>query len=148
MSNVNLKRNLARYIDAGFPIIYINTFEEEKVDELVTSISAGREIYEWNGTNGYIDFETKAPMQEDCSLEMLLNQMKDRELLDRKIILLKDIVPYLDDSKIISKIKGIARMICNGVEATIIMVSNIVVIPKELEKFITILEVMRLSKLS
>ena len=140
MSNVNLKRNLARYIDAGFPIIYINTFEEEKVDELVTSISAGREIYEWNGTNGYIDFETKAPMQEDCSLEMLLNQMKDRELLDRKIILLKDIVPYLDDSKIISKIKGIARMICNGVEATIIMVSNIVVIPKELEKFITILE--------
>lgn len=140
MSNVNLKRNLARYIDAGFPIIYINTFEEEKVDELATSISAGREIYEWNGTNGYIDFETKAPMQEDCSLEMLLNQMKDRELLDRKIILLKDIVPYLDDSKIISKIKGIARMICNGAEATIIMVSNIVVIPKELEKFITILE--------
>lgn len=140
MSNVNLKRNLARYIDAGFPIIYINTFEEEKVDELVTSISAGREIYEWNGTNGYIDFETKAPMQEDCSLEMLLNQMKDRELLDRKIVLLKDIVPYLDDSKIISKIKGIARMICNDVEATIIMVSNIVVIPKELEKFITILE--------
>lgn len=140
MSNVNLKRNLARYIDAGFPIIYINTFEEEKVDELVTSISAGREIYEWNGTNGYIDFETKAPMQEDCSLEMLLNQLKDRELLDRKIVLLKDIVPYLDDSKIISKIKGIARMICNDVEATIIMVSNIVVIPKELEKFITILE--------
>lgn len=140
MSNVNLKRNLARYIDAGFPIIYINTFEEEKVDELVTSISAGREIYEWNGTNGYIDFETKAPMQEDCSLEMLLNQMKDRVLLDRKIILLKDIAPYLDDPKVISKIKGIARMICNGVEATIIMVSNIVVIPKELEKFITILE--------
>ena len=140
MNNTKLKLNLARYIDAGFPVIYINTFEEEKVDELVASVGSGEEIYEWNETNGYIDFRNKTPMMEDCTLEMMLNQLKIREMLDRKIILLKDIAPYLDDPKIVSKIKGIARMICSGVDATVIMVSNILVIPKELEKFITILE--------
>lgn len=140
MNNTKLKLNLNRYIDAGFPIIYINTFEEEKVDELVASVASGREIYEWNETNGYIDFRTKTAMMEDCTLEMMLNQLRIREMLDRKIILLKDIASYLDDPKIVSKIKGIARMICSGEDATVIMVSNTLVIPKELEKFITILE--------
>lgn len=33
------KAKLVRYIDAGFPIIYINTFEEDKVDSLIQEIS-------------------------------------------------------------------------------------------------------------
>ena len=53
---------------------------------------------------------------------------------------LQDVTSYLDNPKIVSKIKGLARMISQGVEATLIIVSNILVIPKELEKFITILE--------
>lgn len=140
MNNTKLKLKLTRYIDAGFPVIYINTFEEKKVDELITSVSSGREVYEWNETNGYIDFVTKTPMMEDCSLEMMLNQYKIREMLDRKTIIFKDVTSYLDDPKIVSKIKGIARMIGGGVDATVIIVSNTLVIPKELEKFITILE--------
>lgn len=138
MGEIRLK--LIRYIDAGFPIIYINTFEEEKVDEIITSISSDKEVYEWNETNGYIDFETKTPVREDCTLEMMLDELKQQGMLGRKIILLKDATPYMDDPKIVSKIKGIARMINQGEDATIIVISNILVIPKELEKFITILE--------
>lgn len=138
MGEIRLKLN--RYIDAGFPIIYINTFEEEKVDEIITSISSDKEVYEWNETNGYIDFETKTPLREDCTLEMMLDELKQPGMLDRKIILLKDATPYLDNPKIVSKIKGIARMINQGEDAAIIIISNTLVIPKELEKFITILE--------
>lgn len=145
MENKTLKGKLIRYIDAGFPIIYMNTFEDDKVDEIVLSISSGKEVYEWNETNGYIDFETKTPMIEDCTLEMMLDQLKDYDYLDRKIILLKDIIPYLEEPRIVSKIKGIARMINQGTDATIVIVSNILVVPKELEKFITILEMDYLS---
>lgn len=140
MENKSLKSKLVRYIDAGFPIIYINTFEEDKVDTIISEISSGKEVYEWNETNGYIDFETKAPVQEDCTLEQMLDQLKTRNLLDRKIIILKDIAPYLDEPKIVSKIKGIARIINQGADAAIMIVSSILVIPKDLEKFITILE--------
>ncbi len=140
MEGKSLKSKLVRYIDAGFPIIYINTFEEDKVDSIVCEISAGKEVYEWNETNGYIDFETKAAIQEGCSLERMLDQLKTPDLLDRKIILLKDITSYLDEPKIVSKIKGIARLINQGADATVIIVSTILVIPKDLEKFITILE--------
>ena len=107
MENKSLKNKLVRYIDAGFPIIYINTFEEDKVDSLIPEISSGKEVYEWNETNGYIDFETKAPIQEDCSLEQMLDQLKVADLLDRKIILLKDINDSLEDAKkLIKLIKG------------------------------------------
>ena len=46
MEEKSLKSKLARYIDAGFPIIYLNTFEEDKVDLIISEISAGREAYE------------------------------------------------------------------------------------------------------
>lgn len=140
MEDKTLKSKLVRYIDAGFPIIYLNTFEEDKVDAIIKEVNSGKEIYEWNETNGYIDFETKTPMTEDCTLEMMLDQLKTQAMLNRKIILLKDVNAYLDDSRIVSKIKGLARMINQGADATVIIISNILVIPKELEKFITILE--------
>ncbi|MDD6590180.1 MAG: AAA family ATPase [Anaerobutyricum hallii] len=140
MENRSMKIKLARYIDAGFPIIYVNTFEEDKVDTIISEINYGKEIYEWNETNGYIDFESKTPLIEDCSLEMMLDMLKSIDLLDRKIILLKDVVSYFEDAKIVSKIKGLARLINQGADATIIIVSSVLVIPKDLEKYITILE--------
>lgn len=140
MEDRTFKAKLVRYIDAGFPIIYINTFEEDKVDSLIPEISSGKEVYEWNETNGYIDFETKTPLQEDCSLERMLDQLKTPDLLDRKILIFKDITSYLDDPRIVSKVKGLARMVNQGVDATVIIVSSVLVIPKDIEKYVTILE--------
>ena len=140
MEDRTFKAKLVRYIDAGFPIIYINTFEEDKVDSLIPEISSGKEVYEWNETNGYIDFETKTPLQEDCTLERMLDQLKTPDLLDRKILIFKDITSYLDEPRIVSKVKGLARMINQGVDATVIIVSSVLVIPKGIEKYVTILE--------
>lgn len=140
MEDRTFKAKLVRYIDAGFPIIYINTFEEDKVDSLIPEISSGKEVYEWNETNGYIDFETKTPLQEDCTLERMLDQLKTPDLLDRKILIFKDITAYLDEPRIVSKVKGLARMINQGVDATVIIVSSVLVIPKDIEKYVTILE--------
>ena len=140
MGDGSFKSKLVRYIDAGFPIIYVNTFEEDKVDTIISEIRSGKEVYEWNETDGYIDFETKTPMMEDCTLEELLDQLKTMVLLDRKLIVLKDITAYLDEPRIVSKIKGIARLINQGADANVIIVSTTLVIPKELEKYITILE--------
>lgn len=140
MEDRTFKAKLVRYIDAGFPIIYINTFEEDKVDSLILEISSGKEVYEWNETNGYIDFETKTPLQEDCSLERMLDQLKTPDLLDRKILIFRDITSYLDDPRIVSKVKGLARMINQGVDATVIIISSVLVIPKDIEKYVTILE--------
>ena len=140
MENIKFKDKLLRYINAGFPIIYINTFEEDKVDITINEISYDREVYEWNEMQGYIDFCNKTPKHEDYTIEMVLEEIKNKWMLDKKIILLKDMGVYLNNPIIVSKLKGLARMINQGVEATIIIISDVLVIPRELEKFITILE--------
>lgn len=119
MEDRTFKAKLVRYIDAGFPIIYINTFEEDKVDSLIPEISSGKEVYEWNETNGYIDFETKTPLQEDCTLERMLDQLKTPDLLDRKILIFKWILHHIwMNQGLCQKVKGWQRMINQGVDAT------------------------------
>lgn len=146
MDNRSFKSKLARYMDAGFPIIYINTYEEDKVDSILNDVRGRKDIYEWNETNGFIDFDTKAPKYEDFTLEQTLDSYKDSAFLERNILLLKDVNAYLEEPRIISKLKGMARMICQGVDANIIIVSSRLIIPKELEQFITILEMDYLSQ--
>ncbi|MBR1442331.1 MAG: AAA family ATPase [Firmicutes bacterium] len=140
MNNLSIKERLIRYIDAGFPIIYINTFEEEKTDEIIRSVVQNRDICEWNESQGYVDFETKAAFMEGCPLETMLDTLNTFDSIDRKIIVLKDIHSYLEEPRIASKIKALAKLINQGADTSIIFVSNILVIPKELEQFITILE--------
>ena len=141
-----LKEKLERYLDAGFPIIYINTFEEDKVNTILKKISAEKEVYEWNEMTGYIDTVTGAPIIENCDLNQFLEEHKEKDYLDRKILVFKDMNAYLEDPIVTSKIKGLAGMICGGVDANIIIVSNRLIIPKELEQYITILEMDYLSK--
>ncbi|MFL0250949.1 AAA family ATPase [Clostridium neuense] len=138
--NYSLREKLIRYIDAGFPIIYINSFEESKVDEVIKYAISGREIVEWNGFNGYVDFITKASIIENCSLRDTLKVFKNNSELNRKVLVLKDISPFIKNANIISYIKGIAQNINEGLDANIIIVSTSVYIPSELEKYITVLE--------
>ena len=47
---MQINKALNSYIDAGFPIIYINSFEETKVDGIISSVMGGRKGLEWNGS--------------------------------------------------------------------------------------------------
>lgn len=145
MENRTLKERLSRYIDAGFPIIYLNTFEEDKVNDIIVETGGGREICEWNESEGYIDAVTRTPFIADCSLEMMLDMLRTVDALNRKTIILKDVTAYLAEARIVAKLKGLVRLINSDADATIIIISNTLVIPKEMEKYITILELDYLS---
>ena len=139
---MTLKESLARYIDAGFPIIYINSFEEAKTDRIINEVMGRHEVLEWNGASGLVDFHSKKPLVKDADLAAALSLLhKDKELDEKKLIL-KDISSYLEegDKKVIALLKSMAIDISQELDANIIIVSPKVVIPRELEKFITVLE--------
>lgn len=142
----NLKNTISQYIDAGFPILYINSFEDDKIDGILGELAENKEILEWNGAKGLVDFETKTPQ---CSaigdLAGVLELFMNREELERKILVFKDIHRSMDAPEITAKLKNIANLITQGVDATIVIVSMVVVIPPELEKYITVLEMDYLS---
>lgn len=137
---MKLKDKLISYIDSGRPIIYINSFEEVKTDSIIKEVMGGREGLEWNGASGFVDFRTKNVLIEEKSLLQTLKLLNTNNELDRKYLVLKDVVKYLEEQEIIALLKNIAMKISQELDSVIVIVSSIIRIPKEIEKFITILE--------
>ena len=74
--------------------------------------------------------------------------MRNPEDLKRTIFVLKDVHSLLEDSVIVDRLKYLAQLIRTGQieDATIIIVSSILVIPKELENYMTIITMGYLSQ--
>jgi ATP-dependent 26S proteasome regulatory subunit len=150
MQTVKIKEKLNHYIDAGFPIIYVNTFEELKADEIIAEVakSVDRRVIEWDASNGQTEWNLKNSdlikcrcFDEENSLENILSMIKDDDELSERILVIKDAHYYFDNPRVISILKNIAHKILSGLEATIFIVTPILSIPRELEKFTTVLEI-------
>jgi len=137
---MQINTSLISYIDSGFPIIYINSFEETKVDNIITSVIGGREGLEWNGSQGFCKFKSKACQIPNHSLADTLKLLCTDNELDRKFLVIKDAHLYFEDPVVITCLKTIALKISQGLDAVVIIVSSVLKFPKELEKFITIIE--------
>lgn len=139
---MNLKNDLVRYIDAGFPILYINSHEENKVDSIIKNSVAGRKILEWNGINGFTDFGTKKSLQMmDRTLSGTLRFLIQTSELEGTILVLKDVQRLMEEPEVIALLKYLAGKISDGtIEANIIIEASVQKIPKELEPYVTLLE--------
>lgn len=132
---------LASYIDALYPIIYINHFDFKVIDDIISSIADGRKVIEYNNGLGAVNFENKSGMQE-CDLFQFLQSVKDDGYEHPTVIVLKDIHSLLDKPEIISLLKYIAeRNLYNeSYNASVFIVSSKLCIPDELEELITVFD--------
>lgn len=145
-----LTENLKRYLEAAVPIIYVNSYDDNEVEESILKATGYRKVWEWNRLYGALNRKDvhKTNVQivyeiisDGCSLEnFLINGVKDREF-DRKVIILKDIASYLDNPDIVAILKTACLLIEQGeLDTVFIFVSSSLKVPGELEKYITILE--------
>lgn len=132
---------IASYIDALYPIIYINHFDFKIIDEIIADITDNRKIVEYNNGLGIVDFKTKSTMKE-CDLYNFLNLVKDDGYEHAMFIVLKDVHNQLDKPEIISLLKYIAeRNLYNeNYNASVFIVSSKLCIPDELEDLITVFD--------
>ena len=148
MSKITTVEKISRYMDAGFPIIYFNTFEELKGMQTIIAASGARQVLEWSYTDGLILYkngEVQVEYKNDLAkipLANVLEQLLIEDLynLEGKVVVFKDIHHYLEDADVISLMKGLVNKINSGSDFSIVFLSSVVKIPKELEKFITISE--------
>lgn len=146
------EEKLRQYIDANLPIIYIVGYDEVSIMESILNVTGRRKVWKWNLLNGLVnrkeingkDIEFTEDIMEDyneISLEESIVMGVRERGFDRKVIVVKDIAAFLDDSKIVSLFKNACVKIENGdLDTVFIFVSPVLNIPKELEKYITILE--------
>ena len=138
-STVNI---LASYIDALHPIIYINHFDFKVIDDAIAQVGEAVKCVEFNNALGLVDFKTKSPMQE-CDLEQFLKFTMDDGFEHDTFLILKDVHGELNNPKIIALLKKIAEnnLYNDDYNATIFIISEITVIPRELENYITVFDI-------
>lgn len=134
-----------RYMAAGFPILYLNTFEEGKACEAIvrtsSKIADRTAILEWDGTDRVCDIVT-GEVKYEMSMYSLAEVLDDRMLFHgRQIVLLKNIDTFMNDPAVMARLHKMAGLIHSGeLDATIFIISPVLEIPKEIEKYITVVE--------
>lgn len=139
---------LSAYIDALHPIIYINHFDfqviDDMIDEAVAHTGTPVKCVEFRNALGLVNFATKSPMlEESCNLEQFLKLTMDDGFEQETIIVLKDVHGELKNPKIIDLLKIIAErnLYKENYHSTILIVSTVTVIPPELEDYITVFDI-------
>ncbi|MBN1593144.1 MAG: AAA family ATPase [Candidatus Coatesbacteria bacterium] len=142
---MGFKEDLDVLIRARYPLIYIKTWEEQRVETILAEIAAkrGKKFFCWTITRGIHDGgigSRVAPQKENKSTKDPLSVLQwvfDQN--DPSLILLKDFHPYLKDPEIIRKTRDLFAFLKSSFNTVLIMSSQDA-IPSELEKEITEIE--------
>ena len=132
---------LALFLKARYPIIYINTIEEDLVEYIIrknVKTNLNRSIYSWD----FVDVYTNNPNNEGFAKR---NPLQALELVERlnaetpALFILKDFNRFLTDLSISRKLRNISRIL-KLQPKTIIIIGSDLTIPKELQDLLTVLQ--------
>lgn len=139
--NFNLINELKILIAAKYPIIYIVSWEENRVESVLKSIAneLGKKIYFWSLTTGITDTLDKPNFFVNDTCDPLKALRKFLETDEKAIFVFKDLHHFLKDSIIIRLLREIVKEVVNS-RKNFIILSPICEIPIELSKEITIFD--------
>jgi hypothetical protein len=142
---MNFQTEIETLIRARYPILYVITSEEMRVQEVLLDIAARRQkkVFEWTYSSGIVPAgasiqsqkgrnpATKEPL---AALDLVIDQ------IEPAIFLFKDFHPFLtrNNFAVIRRLKDIALHLRNS-RKTIVLISPVMEIPAELDKEITVI---------
>ncbi len=142
---MNFQAEVETLIRARYPILYIVTSEEMRVQNLLLDIAAQRQkkVFEWTCSSGLVpagtslqSLKSRNPATKEplAALDLVIEQVEPA------IFLFKDLHPFLtrNNYAIIRRLKDIALHLKNSFK-TIVLISPVMEIPPELDKEITVL---------
>ena len=145
-----METNLVKYLRARRPIIWVNSGDYKEIDTIVkeaTKDYKDKAIYEYRAF-GAVDFETKGKEETISDLYGFLDILYSEGIKTNVFLLIKNAEEEMKDAKNIAYIKKIAekRYSSPDYNFTIIVVNETETVPKELEKFTSILDIPNMSK--
>lgn len=146
-----MENQISTYVKAKRPILYINHYDYKEIDRMIEEGAkkiGNVKIFEYRSI-GEVDFKTKARSEkEKINLFEFLNKNYSLGLLEKVFLVLKDIDNELENPEVLAMIKKIAEMDVYNLDynLAIIIVSQNIQVPKELENYISIVEIPRLDK--
>lgn len=139
------EKQIRNYMDAAFPILYIHTAEEAKAKSAILQAASDIpriEILSWDGTDRSRDLKSgEAYPTSKYPLTSLLDNCMGSFVQQCHIFVLENIETFMEDSSVTARLKKLAEHIHSGeIDASILIISPVLKIPPELEKYITVME--------
>jgi len=135
-------------LKAYYPVLYLTTFEydrtKQKLRGIAKTLNKSYQFYEWNCVNGLGKRELK-----DNSFSYIENNEEPEQLLrhiasqsekdDSEIYILEDFHDFIEEKNIKIQLRQLAEKL-RFFRKHIIIVSSVLNLPIELEKYITVIE--------
>jgi adenylate kinase family enzyme len=142
---MNFQAEIETLIRARYPILYIITSEEMRVQNVVVEIAKKRQkkVFEWSYSTGIVPAGTSIQSHKNrnaATKDPLMALEQVIEQVEPAIFIFKDFHPFLTKNNfaIVRKLKEIALHLKNSFK-TIVLISPTMEIPTELEKEVTVL---------
>jgi ATP-dependent 26S proteasome regulatory subunit len=142
---MNFQVELETLIRARYPILYIVSCEEMRVQGVIVEIAKRRQkkVFEWSYSTGIVPAGTSIQSQKlrnAATKDPLAALDQVIEQVEPAIFIFKDFHPFLSRSNfaVVRKLKEIALHLKNSFK-TIILIAPVMEIPTELEKEMTVL---------
>lgn len=145
-------QELQLLIKARYPLIYVVSWDERRIEELLRAIAAERRkrLFTWSVTEGVVAIDTLQPTPIDpAAISPLQALQYVDDSREAAIFVLKDFHRFLapdvvvdgrlEDVRIVRKLRDLARSLKKS-EKTLIFLSPLLRLPPELEKEISVLD--------
>lgn len=141
-------REISTLIRARYPLLYLVTWEEQRVDALLDSVAKNlrRDLLEWTATKGLraIGGTYKGPPPEE-TLSPTQALTAIGKLQNPSIVLLKDFHRWLDEPLTVRALRELGHALKSSF-TTVVLVGPVLKIPEELEKEVSVIDVPLPSK--
>jgi SpoVK/Ycf46/Vps4 family AAA+-type ATPase len=132
---------IERFITAGYPILYLISWEEERIENRLKLVGeklyqGSLNFYTWSCTDGMRgeDGEVKETGDAIQALNKVINDKKSG------FYLFKDLHFFLNDPKVIRKLKDVYQKLRRTTK-TLLILSPSLILPNELDKEVTVIDV-------
>lgn len=136
-------REIEVLVRAKYPILYISSWEERRVEESVRKVceKLNRQVHTWSVTQGMQPSVRRAsgPVKATSLPGELEALAQIHESAEFTVFLLKDFHPYMKDTRVVRLLRDLAARL-RGKAQTLILVAPQLHLPVELEKDITVLD--------
>ena len=138
---MNFREEFKLLLRARYPLIYIPTYEEERVEAAIREEAANlgnRAVYTWDFVDGYqgnpndAGFGRRNPLQALEFIEKLSASAP-------AVLILRDYHRFLEDVAIARKLRNLARLL-KSQPKNIVLLSPKIAIPDDLTEVLTVLE--------
>jgi SpoVK/Ycf46/Vps4 family AAA+-type ATPase len=129
---------LETLIRARYPIIYVVSWEEKRVEQAIAAICLARnkKMLQWTVTQGIVQNSNNRDDATRDPLAALDHVMASR---DQAVYLFKDLHPFLHDTALVRRLRDLTYALKTSYK-TIVMLSPVLRLPPELEKEITVVD--------